>query len=116
LHVIDNALPFGGHTAMARRWITTGPENNVHSVALPDQHHPVPPALADAVCSSGGEIFQPEPNGSLLSRAIWLRKLASAKADRVVLHIGNDNVVAPAAFGVDGGPPVVFVDHSGLLL
>jgi glycosyltransferase involved in cell wall biosynthesis len=100
---------------MARRWINTDPENNVHSAALPDQNHPVPATLIEAIRGSGGEIFVPEPDGSLLSRAIWLRELAYLKADRVVLHIGNDNVIVPAAFGVDGGPPVVFVNHSGHL-
>jgi glycosyltransferase involved in cell wall biosynthesis len=115
LHVIDHALPYGGHTAMARRWIANDPGNNVHSVALPAQDGPVPDELARAVHKSGGEILLPALNGSLLSRAIWLRELAYARADCVVLHIYNDNVIAPVAFGVDGGPPVVFVNHSGHL-
>ena len=111
LHVVDHALPYGGHTAMARRWIATNPGDYVHSVALSVQEAAVPESLADAVRKSGGEIFLPAPNTSLLSRAIWLRELAYAKADCVVLHIGSDAVVAPAAFGVEGGPVILLVNH-----
>lgn len=115
LHVIDYARPYGGHTAMVRRWIARDQGNRVHSVALPNQEHPVPEALADAIRDSGGEIFLPAPNASLLSRAIWLRELAYTKADCVVLHIYNEDVVAPTAFGVEGGPPVLLVNNAAHL-
>ena len=110
LHVIDHALPYGGHTAMARRWITSDPGKSVHNVVLTVQEQPVPEALADAARRTGGEIFLPDPNSSFLSRAMWLRELAYANADCVVFHVGSDSVIAPTAFGVDGGPPVLLVN------
>jgi hypothetical protein len=112
LHVLDHALPYGGHTAMVRRWIATNPGNDVHCAALPVQET-VPKLLADAVSNSGGEIFlPPQQKMTLLARALWLRKLAYAQADCVVLHIDSDSVIEPVAFGVDGGPPVLLVNHS----
>jgi glycosyltransferase involved in cell wall biosynthesis len=112
LHVIDVALPCGGLTAMAQRWITRDPSKRVHSIALLAQDQPVPDGLAEAVRKSGGEILIRDPNMSLLSSAIWLRKFACAKADCVVLHVLNENVIAPTAFGVNGGPPVLLVNHA----
>jgi hypothetical protein len=49
---------------------------------------------------------------SLLERARWLRTLAASSADYVVLHIDPDDVIAPSAFAVEGGPPVFLVNHA----
>jgi glycosyltransferase involved in cell wall biosynthesis len=96
---------------MARRWINRDP-GRIHSLALPDQSDSVAESLAAAVRDSGGDIFAPPLGSSLLQRAIWLRQTAYEKADCVVLHISNADVVASTAFGVDGGPPVLLVNHA----
>lgn len=111
LHVMDQALPYGGHTAMARRWISSDTAN-IHSVALLSQQTPVPDTLAETVAASGGQVTVMDPEVSLLSRAGSLRKLAFENADYVVLHVAVWNVIAPVAFGLDGGPCVVLVNHA----
>lgn len=111
LHVIDRALPWGGHTAMARRWIEAD-RANVHSVALTAQETPVPEALVAAVFKSGGEILTATSGAPPLERAAWLRRTAAEIADCVVLHIDTHNVIPTVAFGVEGGPPVLLVNHA----
>jgi len=112
LHVLDNALPYGGHSAMAFRWIANDPGKNIHSVALLNQRTSIPTAFLNAVHSVDGIIYLADPDASLLSRAAWLRKIAFETANYVVLHVHNSNVIAPVAFGFDGGPPVLLVNHS----
>ncbi len=113
LHVLDHALPYGGLTAMARRWMERDAENASHSVAFTAiPKRPIPSNLAQAVQQSGGAIFLPAADAGGLARASWLRQLAWREADRVVLHIDPDSVIAPAAFGVPGGPPVLLVNHA----
>ena len=112
LHVVDSFLPNGGHASMARRWMLSDPGNNVHNVALPFlENLPIPEPVVEASRQSGGDVFTPPAGSSLVFRAEWLRNLAFAKADYVVLHISSYNVVAPTAFGVDGGPPVLLTNH-----
>jgi glycosyltransferase involved in cell wall biosynthesis len=114
LHVMDKAV-LGGHTAMAWRWMANDAGANIHSMVLLSQEAPVPESLAGAVRRSGGNITTADVGASLLSRAIWLRKLALETADYVVLHGDNSSVMAPVAFGLDGGPPVLLVNHSAHL-
>ncbi|HMP84857.1 MAG TPA: hypothetical protein PKA41_19360, partial [Verrucomicrobiota bacterium] len=111
LHVITEALPHGGHTVIASRWMHDDPDGT-HSVALLAQKRPVPPELLTAVTESGGQVHQADANASFLGRADWLRKLAFETADYVVLHIDMDDVIAPVAFGCAGGPPVLFLNHA----
>jgi glycosyltransferase involved in cell wall biosynthesis len=112
LHVIDGALPYGGHTAMARRWIMFDETDSRHSVALISQSMPVPGDLQAAVQAARGEVLVPPPAFSLLERASWLRQAAAERADCVVLHVSASNVIAPVAFGVEGGPPVLLVNAA----
>lgn len=111
LHVITEALPHGGHTVIAARWMHDDPDG-VHSVALLAQKRPVPAELSRAVQESGGQVHSADVNESFLGRAEWLRKLAFETADYVVLHIDMDDVIAPVAFGCAGGPPVLFLNHA----
>lgn len=112
LHVVDQPRPYGGHTAMARRWIENDPGNHIHSVGLVSSSVPVPEALASAVAQSGGRLHVADPAAPMLQRAAWLRKLACTQADCVVLHTGGSNAMVPVAFGVSGGPPVLLVNHA----
>jgi hypothetical protein len=61
---------------------------------------------------SGGTVKIADPESTLISRAQWLRKTAWEEADCVVLHIGNSEVIAPVAFGIAGGPPVLLMNHA----
>jgi glycosyltransferase involved in cell wall biosynthesis len=112
LHVIDNAPAYGGLTAMVTRWINIDAENNIYSVALTNQSDPVPEVLANAVRKSGGQISIADRKQNFLARAEWLRDLAYGSSDCVVLSMDLWNVIAPVAFGVDDGPPVLLVNHS----
>jgi len=112
LHVLDEALPAGGLTAMTTRWIRNDQKARPHSVALLAQRVPVPSDLREAVADSGGRIFEAAPDDSFLKRAAWLRSLVNDQASRVVLHISVTDVICGAALGIDGGPPVVMVNHA----
>lgn len=112
LHVLTEALPSGGHTAMALRWIKNDRVDRVHSVALVAQKSPPPVALAEAVAARGGSLYQAETQTSWLARAEWLRRIAHEQATHVVLHIDVDDVVSAAAFSVAGGPLTMMVNHA----
>jgi hypothetical protein len=112
LHVFTEALPYGGHTAMAMRWMSNDQSGRVHSVALLGQKVPVPDRLRQAVLEREGDVYIPDADASLMSKADWLRRLVHERISFVVLHIDVDDVVARLAFGVEGGPPVLLVNHS----
>lgn len=111
MHVLTEALPAGGLTAMARRWILADAARS-HSVVLLSQSTLVPPALSEAVAASGGRVHRLAPTESLVEVARALRRLAHEEADVVVLHTGSADVLCGAAFGVAGGPPVMLVNHT----
>ena len=111
LHVMEEALPAGGLTSMATRWIRRDTERK-HAVALLAQHAPIPAALHDAARSSGGDVLQPPAGASFVERARWLRALCRNGPHIVVLHVGVSDVVFATALGVPGGPPVALVNHA----
>ena len=112
LHVLTEALPAGGLTAMASRWMRNDGGGRVHSVALLSQEVPVPVSLQQEVENSGGRIHTADPAGSLVNRAVWLRRLATEDANYVILHVGPADVICGVAFGIPGGPPVMLVNHA----
>jgi hypothetical protein len=114
LHVMTEAHPAGGHTAMATRW-TKIDRGRCHSLALLSQEIPVPASLRQAVEASGGQVYLADPASSFLDRARWLRGVAANEADCVILHIALSDVICGAAFGLAGGPPVMLVNHAGHL-
>ena len=114
LHVSTETYPTGGHTAIIRKWIELDASAHRHSVALLDQKKEIPTALSELVHSTGGEVLRLDPNASLLSRAMHLRK-TSMEADVVVLHLFPDEVIPVVALGVSCGPPVLLMniaDHE----
>jgi hypothetical protein len=115
LHVITHALPLGGATAMATRWMGNDRSGGVHNVALLSQEVPVPDQLRQAARVTGGVIYTADPKESFLQRAVWLRNLANELASFVVLHIDVSDVIAGVAFGINGGPPVLLVNHAAHL-
>ncbi len=112
LHVMTHALPLGGVTAMATRWMGNDQSGRVHSVALLAQEVPVPDQLLQAARATGGVVYRADPKESFLQRAVWLRNLTNELASFVVLHIDVCDVIAGVAFGIKGGPPVLLVNHS----
>jgi glycosyltransferase involved in cell wall biosynthesis len=112
LHVLDEALPAGGLTSMAKRWIEADSAARAHCLVLMGQHVPVPDGLAQAVRRSGGHIIEPPSCTSALHKARWLRSIARANAQVVVLHAGVSDTTTLAAFAAAGGPPVVLVNHA----
>lgn len=114
LHVVSEALPAGGLTAMVRRWIKLDDERT-HSVAFLQQKVPVPESLRQTVEGCGGAIHMADLEGSFVDQAAWLRALAMETADCVVLHVGLSDVVCGLAFGTVGGPPVMLVNHAAHL-
>ncbi len=112
LHVLTEALPAGGLTAMATRWIENDTSGRKHFAALLSQSVSVPAALQEAVAETGGRVYSSAPESTLADKALWLRALARAKAAHVVLHVDVSDVICPAAFGIEGGPPVMLVNHS----
>jgi glycosyltransferase involved in cell wall biosynthesis len=112
LHVLSEALPAGGLTAMAVRWINNDRSGRIHNVALLSGGGPAPAALRQAVEATEGTLYTANPADSWLERAVWLRHLAHDLAACVILHVSPSDVVSGVAFGSSGGPPVLLVNHT----
>lgn len=112
LHVMSEAVPAGGITAMATRWMRND-QTRIHSVALLEKRVPIPDSIIQAVTDSGGSIYIAKQGDSILHRAAWLRALANEVASYTILHIGPSDVICGAAFGTNGGPPVLLVNYTG---
>ena len=115
LHVLSEALPTGGLIAIATRWMLNDRSRRRHSVALLDQRTPIPEGLAQVVREKGGVVHTADPDASLLSRALWLRKLAREEASHIILHVDVSDVIWGAAFGCPGGPSVMLVNQNAHL-
>lgn|GEM_PF-2966230 len=112
LHVLNEAPAFGGLVRMATRWIQLDGDARIHSVALLSQKSAPPPELVHAVRESGGMIYIADQKSSPLQHAVWLRDLARKLATYVILHIHPTSSLAAVAFGNNGGPPVLLVNHA----
>ncbi|QDR82796.1 glycosyltransferase [Sporomusa termitida] len=112
LHVLSQGYHSGGHTRLVERWITMD-QTAVHSVVGTLNSATNPPWLIEAAMQSGGWYNALDTtNLNLCQRAKMLRDIAAAWADLVVLHIHPHDPIAPIAFGDDGGPPVLFLNHA----
>ncbi len=112
LHVLTEALPAGGLTAMVRRWIQNDTSGRIHRAVLLNQSVAVPDAFRAVVERTGGEVYVANAADGASAKAGWLRTLSTEIADHVALHIDVSDVICGAAFGRDGGPPVMLVNHS----
>ena len=112
LHVFSTAYALLGHTKLCREWMKLDAQGQQHSVILLSQDGPVPDHLAEAVGLAGGSIVLLDKRKGPVERAQELRAEACRRADVVVLHTHPDDVIAPVAFGVPGGPPVIMVNHA----
>jgi hypothetical protein len=114
LHVFSAALPIGGHTRLVERWISNrSNKTESHSVLLLDQNYMLIPEWLTAVTRiSGGRCVSLTENLNLIERALMLRKMACESADMVVLHTYPYDPVPIIAFAVDGGPPIILLNHA----
>jgi hypothetical protein len=107
IHVLTQALPIGGHTRLAERWMRFDSASD-HSVILTEQGNlAVPEALEAAATLGLHRIDAPTPTDGVRD----LRTLL-IDADVVVLHIHPYDAVAVAGCADPTGPPVVFVNHG----
>jgi hypothetical protein len=111
LHVLSEAYATLGHTNLCRRWIQYDP-GVIHDVMLVSQRSEIPANLVATVKNAGGECRSLDFAAPLLQRAADLRQYAWENADVVVLHTHPDEVLANVAFGVNGGPPVLLLNHA----
>lgn len=112
LHVMSMVYPVGGHTTMLRRWIELDDSGDEHHLALTFMDQLAIPELTAAVARSGGTVTLLGRESCLLEKSRRLRELAWQHADRVVIHSHMWDVVPSVAFGVAGGPPVLFLNHA----
>lgn len=113
LHVFSHAPEIGGHSALAKRWITLDSGEDQHSLITTFQtESDIPESMAAAVLKKHGTVSSVSHIESLVERASHLRSIAWQDADVVVLHTHMWDIVPAIAFGVSGGPPVLFVNHA----
>lgn len=113
LHVATAVGRIGGLSHFLWRWIEADPDRR-HSVALTHQlNGPLPERLVSDIRRSGGALHLINRRvGSVLHWASDLRAKA-AEADLVVLHVGNQDVVALLALAdKERLPPVLYVNHA----
>jgi GT2 family glycosyltransferase len=112
LHVLSQGCAASSHIKTLERWVYLDSES-IHSIVVTLNSTTNPQWLVDAAIHSGGWYTTLDTaNLSLCQKAKALRDAAAMWADVVVLHIHSHDPVAPIAFGVAGGPPVVFVNHA----
>lgn len=112
LHVFTEAYELFGHTKLCRKWVELDSTPTRHDVVLLAQYDDAPLNLRQSVEARGGRLIQLDRTKPLLERARQLRELAYAEADVVILHVHPFDVLPSVAFGVPGGPPVIYVNHA----
>jgi hypothetical protein len=111
LHVLSAGYETLGHTNLCRRWIEYSADL-VHDVILLEQSDSIPKNLNAVVQATGGQCIALDTATSLLDRAALLRTYAWERADAVLLHTHPEDVIAATAFGIEGGPPVMLMNHA----
>lgn len=111
LHVLSEGYSTGGHTRLVRHWIESDIDS-IHSVITTWQDITLPDWLVNSVLNSGGSVKSLNNNDKFIERATILREYAYKNADIVVLHIHMYDPIALIAFGVEGGPPVLLLNHA----
>jgi hypothetical protein len=113
LHVATEVYSGGGHSAFITRWIENSKANAIHSLITTNSSSALPEELFCAVEEAGGwHLSLPAMTQTLVERALLLRQLANSWADIVVLTIHPFDTLPTVAFGVEGGPPILFCNHA----
>lgn len=114
LHVLTEGYEIGGHTRLVARWCERD-TTSVHSVlALESLFRQTTPAWVSETAKKTGGWYCSlyDFQFGLCGRAKILRDIAYSWADVVVLHIHPFDPIATMAFGIEGGPPVIFLNHA----
>lgn len=111
LHILSEGYKTGGHTRLVKNWIDSD-KNSVHSLITTWQINSTPDWLIDEAKKSGGWVYSLEKIEGFLDKASALRKISYEWADVIVLHIHMYDPIAVMAFGIEGGPPVLFMNHA----
>ena len=110
---MTEAFEFGGHTRLVSAWIKNTFDTAINSVITTVQQAPLPDDLASSIAVSGGKYWSlAEFSSNPLTRSFLLRQLSRNWADVVVLHVHPSDAIPIVAFGVPGGPPVIFLNHA----
>ena len=109
LHVMTSASEVGGHTRWIVRWIKLD-HSRRHSVIVTEQAV-VPPSLASAVVTSGGDAVGIDPTMRIFERARAVRK-AAAGADLVVLAQDPHDIVPALALDYERPPAIAICNHG----
>lgn len=113
LHVATEVYTGGGHSAFITRWIENTKANSTHSLITTNSSNALPEGLFWAIEESDGwHLSLPSMTHTLVERALLLRHLADSWADVVVLTIHPFDTIPTVAFGVEGGPPILFCNHA----
>jgi hypothetical protein len=93
-------------------WIRNTCDSAVHSIAT-TQNTPLAADMRDALCgSSGFYCVLADLSPRLTEQALLLKLLAQSWADVIVLSTLPYDPVPVVAFAVDGGPPIMAVNHG----
>ncbi|WP_139902247.1 glycosyltransferase [Clostridium thermarum] len=112
LHVLSEGYAIGGHTRLVKNCIKSDGDS-IHSLVTTWQINSTPRWLIEEIEKSGGwKLSLINTSDKHLERAALLRKLAYEWADVVVLHMHMYDPIPVLAFGVEGGPPVVYMNHA----
>ncbi len=114
LHVLTEGYAKGGHTRLVARWCAHD-TTSVHSVIAlePLFRQPTPEWVSEAARKTGGWYYSLyDSHFGLCGRAKILRDIAYSWADIVVLHVHQYDPIATMAFGIAGGPLVIFLNHA----
>jgi hypothetical protein len=112
LHVATSVYNTGGHTRLIKNWVERD-ENSHHHLLLTNQEtSPLPGELTQAVEQRHGKVMVLPKSLSMLERASYLRNVARANFDVVVLHTNPDDVVPIVALASRDVPPVALLNHA----
>lgn len=112
LHVITGCRGLGGHTLVVTGWIKNTFSTAVHSIVATTQIEPLPAELTSLAIQSGGSCTQlARYSSNLVERSLLLRSFRNW-ADLIVIHVNPSDALPNVAFGIEGGPPVLFLNHA----
>jgi hypothetical protein len=113
LHVMTQAYKTGGHSRVVAGWIRNTSDAAIHSLVTTAQRDQLPADIMSSIVAAGGWYESlAAKSGDLLNRSLLLRMLGRNWADLIVLHVHPSDALPVVAFGVDGGPPVIFFNHA----
>ena len=113
LHVITESYGTGGHSPFIARWIKNSNANYIHSLVTTANNGSLPEILFSSIKESGGWVCSlPDISQNLVEQSLFLREVARNWADVVVLFVHPFDPIPIVAFGLEGGPPIIYSNHA----